>query len=160
MRREANRKDCFSLVKEELSHNPFMTKLLKSHDFKPEPGVSHIDNILLQNSPSVSGGAFKPPNPMLMSRADFNKRTTTLSMLKDYGPDRTRKNGRNISMLSQSIDVMNHKRLDISSGGLSFSKISADGGSRAASEMEKPLPSIKVYNKQSMNEMLASLEEI
>ena len=137
-----------------------MTKILKSHDFKPEPGVSHIDNVLLQNSPSVSGGAFKSPNPMLMSRTEFNKRTTTLSMLKDYGPDRKRNNGRNISMLSQSIEVKDHQRLGISSGGLSFSKISASGESRAATEMEKPLPSIKVYNKQSMNEMLASLEEI
>ena len=43
---------------------------------------------------------------------------------------------------------------------MSFSKISADGESRAATEMEKPLPSIKVFNRQSVNEMLASLEEI
>ena len=47
MRKEANRRDCFSLVKEELSHNPFMSKLLKSYDFKPESGVTHIDNVLL-----------------------------------------------------------------------------------------------------------------
>ena len=111
MRKAANRRDCFSLVKEELSHNPFMSKLLKSYDFKPESGVTHIDNVLLQNSPSVSGGAFKPPNPMLMSRTEFNNRTTTLTKLKEYGPERTRKrsrnNGRNISVMSQSLDLKN-----------------------------------------------------
>ena len=111
MRKEANRRDCFSLVKEELSHNPFMSKLLKSYDFKPESGVTHIDNVLLQNSPSVSGGAYKPPNPMLMSRTEFNKRTSTLSKLKEYGPDRTRNYGRNgkgtISAMSQSLDMKN-----------------------------------------------------
>ena len=64
--------------------------------------------------------------------------------------------------MSQSLDMKDPQRLrlGISSGGLSFSKNSADGESRAATQMEKPLPSIKVYNRQSMNEMLASLEEI
>ena len=52
------RKDCYSIVTEELSHNPFMTKILQSSDFLPTPGVKHTDDLSLANSPSVDGGAF------------------------------------------------------------------------------------------------------
>ena len=45
MKRKARRKDCYSIVTENLSHNPFMTKIMKSSDFTPEPGVKHTDNI-------------------------------------------------------------------------------------------------------------------
>ena len=51
--RKKNRRDCYSLVQEELSHNPFMTKICKSTDFSPSAGVKHTDNVKLMNSPSI-----------------------------------------------------------------------------------------------------------
>ena len=61
MKKKRGRRDCYSLVHEELSHNPFMTKILKSTDFTPSAGVKHTDNVRLMNSPSVHGGDFKSP---------------------------------------------------------------------------------------------------
>jgi len=45
--RKARKKDVYSLVPEVLSRNPFMTKILKSSEFSPEPGVIHTDNVSL-----------------------------------------------------------------------------------------------------------------
>lgn len=61
-RQEKGGKDCYSLVKEPLSSNPFMTKVMLSKDFTPSAGVTHIDNIQLANSPTCSGGEYKPNN--------------------------------------------------------------------------------------------------
>ena len=70
-RKKFRGKDCYSLVKEELKTNPFMSKILKSSDFTPSSGVKHTDDILLVNSPSVSGGDFKSQRPELMSKKEF-----------------------------------------------------------------------------------------
>ena len=61
MRSQKSRKDCYSIVPEVLSHNPFMTKLMKSSDFSPSAGVKHKDDVQLANSPSIDGGTFKAP---------------------------------------------------------------------------------------------------
>ena len=80
-KRARRRKDCYPLVQEELSTNPFMKKILKSSNFTPNSGVVHTDNIELANSPSVSGGIFKSPRPELMSKEQFELRTS-LTVLK------------------------------------------------------------------------------
>ena len=56
--KKKRRKDIYSIIPEALSHNPFMTKIMKSSEFTPQPGVKHTDNIELANSPSVAGGQF------------------------------------------------------------------------------------------------------
>ena len=86
MKKKRNRGDNFALVQEELSHNPFMNKILKSADFTPEAGVKHTDNVMLANSPSVDGGQFKSNRPGIMSKAEFELRTS-LTILKGLGPD-------------------------------------------------------------------------
>ena len=92
-RRKKNRKDVYSLVQEELKFNPFMSRVLKSSDFTPSSGVKHTDNIMLANSPSVSGGEFQSPRPGIMSRAEFELRTS-LTVLKDMGPEKRKRNHR------------------------------------------------------------------
>lgn len=93
-RKKTKGKDVFSLVQEELKHNPFMSRILKSTDFTPVSGVKHTDNILLPNSPSVSGGDFKSPRPGIMSRAEFEMRQS-LTILQDMGPESSRKKRNN-----------------------------------------------------------------
>lgn len=73
-RRKRRGKDCFSLVREELKSNPFMSRILKSTDFTPSCGVTHTDNVMLPNSPSVSGGDFKSLRPGILSKAEFEMR--------------------------------------------------------------------------------------
>ena len=86
MRKNRSRKDCYTLVHENLHLNPFMTKILRSNDFTPSAGVTHKDNVLLPNSPSCSGGDFKSPKSNMMSRAEFEMRTS-LTILKSMGPE-------------------------------------------------------------------------
>ena len=62
-----------------------MTQIMKSSDFTPSAGVKHTDNIELANSPSVSGGAFRSPRDNIMSKAEFELRTS-LTVLKPIGP--------------------------------------------------------------------------
>lgn len=103
-RRRANRRsrDCYSLVQEELSSNPFMTKILKSANFTPQSGVFHKDNVELANSPSCSGGVFKSPRPEIMSKEEFELRTS-LTVLKAFGPDNGKRNKR--SKVTQSMEI-------------------------------------------------------
>lgn len=77
-----------------MSHNPFMSKLLKSEDFTPVAGVRHTDNAELKNSPSVDGGEFKPPKEGIMSKKEFELRTS-LTVLKQFGPEKNKRGGRN-----------------------------------------------------------------
>ena len=86
LKKKRNRGDNFALVQEELSHNPCMNKILKSADFTPEAGVKHTDNVMLANSPSVDGGEFRSNRPGIMSKAEFELRTS-LTILKGLGPD-------------------------------------------------------------------------
>ena len=103
-RRQARRrKDCYSLVQEELSHNPFMTKIMKSTDFTPSAGVKHIDNIELANSPSIDGGAFQSPKNV-MSRAEFELRTS-LTVLKQMGPDKGGTKRNRNAKVTQSMEI-------------------------------------------------------
>ena len=97
-----NRYDNYSLVCEPLSHNPFMTKILKSQNFTPAAGVKHIDNVEMKNSPSVDGGEFRSPREGIMSRKEFELRTS-LTVLKQFGPEKKRK-GRN-DAISQSMEI-------------------------------------------------------
>jgi len=62
-----------------------MTKLMKSSNFSPSAGVKHKDDVQLANSPSVDGGTFKAPKNGIMSRAEFEARTS-LTVLKQFGP--------------------------------------------------------------------------
>ena len=57
-----------------------MSRILKA-DFAPSAGVTHTENVLLVNSPSVSGGDFKSPRPEIMSKAEFELRQS-LTVLK------------------------------------------------------------------------------
>ena len=116
MKKKRNRGDNFALVQEELSHNPFMNKILKSADFTPEAGVKHTDNVMLANSPSVDGGQFKSNRPGIMSKAEFELRTS-LTILKGLGPDQT---GRNKPKVTQSMEIR-PQRTGFSSAGVSFS---------------------------------------
>ena len=48
--------DGYSLVPDTRSKNPFMTKIMKSADFRPVQGVTHYDKANDKNSPNISGG--------------------------------------------------------------------------------------------------------
>ena len=67
-------KDCYSLVQEGVITKPYMSRILQSTDFAPAAGVKHIENILQHNSPCVSGGTFRPANPNLISKNEFEAR--------------------------------------------------------------------------------------
>ena len=149
MKKKHGRRDCYSLVQEELTHNPFMTKILKSNDFTPSAGVKHTDNIELVNSPSVDGGEFKSIQPGIMSRAEFELRTS-LTVLKQFGPEKT--DNRRNNKVTQSMEIK-PQRTGFSSAGVSFSQLT---DSRAGSARPR-LPKIKVFNKESVVDMLASL---
>ena len=151
--KRGRRRDCYSLVLEELSHNPFMTKILKSTDFSPQPGVKHTDNVELMNSPSVDGGEFKSLQPGIMSRAEFELRTS-LTVLKQFGPDK-KKDGRRNNKVTQSMEIK-PQRTGFSSAGVSFSQLTE---SRAGTARAR-LPKIKVLNKESVANMFASLQEV
>lgn len=118
--KKQRRRDCYSLVQEELSHNPFMTKILKSSEFSPSAGVKHTDNIELANSPSIDGGQFKSLQPNIMSRAEFELRTS-LTVLKQFGPEKTDRNRRN-NRVTQSMEIR-PQRTGFSSAGVSFSQL-------------------------------------
>ena len=148
MKRKARRKDCYSIVTENLSHNPFMTKIMKSSDFTPEPGVKHTDNIQLAHSPSCSGGDFKSPRDGIMSRKEFELRTS-LTVLKEFGPEKTSKRNTNVT---QSMEIK-PLRTGFSSAGKSFSNLSGIS-------YKPQLPKIKVFNKESVNELIASIQEV
>ena len=78
-----------------------MTKIMKSSLFTPSAGVKHTDNVNLTNSPSVSGGAFKSPREGIMSKAEFELRTS-LTVLKPIGPqDNSRRNRK----VTQSMEI-------------------------------------------------------
>ncbi len=62
-----------------------MTKIMKSTEFTPVAGVKHTDNVMLSNSPSVSGGIYRSPRENIMSKAEFELRTS-LTVLKPIGP--------------------------------------------------------------------------
>ena len=51
-----------------------MSRIVQSTEFIPSSGVSHTDNILEPNSPTVSGGVFQSPDPKQMSRNEFELR--------------------------------------------------------------------------------------
>ena len=100
-KKRRNRRDCYSLMQEELSHNPFMTKIMKSSQFTPSAGVTHTDNVLLTNSPSVSGGVYQSPREGIMSKAEFELRTS-LTVLKPIGPQEKNKRNRKVT---QSMEI-------------------------------------------------------
>ena len=134
---------------EELSHNPFMTKIMKSSQFTPSAGVTHTDNVLLTNSPSVSGGVYQSPREGIMSKAEFELRTS-LTVLKPIGPQE-KKNKRN-RKVTQSMEIKPYQT-GFSSAGVSFSKLSE---SRVGSAKPK-LPKIKVFNRESIKDLVASI---
>lgn len=149
MRKNRSRKDCYTLVPENLHLNPFMTKILRSNDFTPSAGVTHRDNVLLPNSPSCSGGDFKSPKSNLMSRAEFEMRTS-LTVLKAMGPEPEK---RKKNRVTQSMEINPHHRSGFSSAGKSFSHLSESRGSK----LRNRLPKIKVLNKRSIADLCASL---
>ena len=152
-RREARRrKDCYSLVQEDLSRNPFMTKIMKSSEFTPSAGVKHTDNIELANSPSIHGGDFKSPKNV-MSKAEFELRTS-LTILKQMGPEKGA-NRRN-RKVTQSMEIKPYRQTDLSTAGKSFSNFTE---SRVGSAVRR-LPKIKVFNKESIKDMIASLKDV
>ena len=78
-----------------------MSRILKA-DFAPSAGVTHTENVLLVNSPSVSGGDFKSPRPEIMSKAEFELRQS-LTVLKQMGPLTSREGSK--KKVTQSIDL-------------------------------------------------------
>lgn len=79
-----------------------MTKILKSSEFSPSAGVKHTDNVELANSPSIDGGLFKSLQPGIMSRAEFELRTS-LTVLKQFGPEK--KENRRNNRITQSMEI-------------------------------------------------------
>lgn len=69
-----NRDDCYSLMQDERSRNPFMRNIGKSSDFSPSRGVTHVDRPGDAASPRVSGGVYKHPNANIISRKEFEQR--------------------------------------------------------------------------------------
>ena len=63
-----DRADCYSLMQDERSRNPFMRNIGKSTDFSPSRGVTHVDRAGDTASPRVSGGVYKHPNSNIISR--------------------------------------------------------------------------------------------
>ena len=74
LKRKNNRRDCYSLIKEERTRNPFMKNIAKSSEFSPSMGVVHRDRANNPNSNFCSGGLFKSPHENRMSRKDFELR--------------------------------------------------------------------------------------
>jgi len=73
-----------------------MNKILRSTDFTPSAGVKHTENVLLPNSPSCSGGDFRPPKDNIMSKAEFEMRAS-LTILKKMGPEPDKKRNRRVT---------------------------------------------------------------
>ena len=129
-----------------------MTKIMKSSEFTPSAGVKHTDNIELTNSPSIDGGAFKSPKNV-MSRAEFELRTS-LTILKQMGPEKGSKRRNN--KVTQSMEIKPYRQTGFSSAGKSFSNLTE---SRVGSAVRR-LPKIKVFNKESIKDMFASLKDV
>ena len=117
-----NRRDCYSMILDERSRNPFMQKILKSSDFSPQQGVTHVDRAGDASSPRVSGGEYRHPNKHIISRKEFELRKS-LSHLKQFGPDYDR------SVVGKSLDAsrMGSKRHHLDEHGetsVAFSTLS------------------------------------
>ena len=69
-----NRDDCYSLMQDERSRNPFMRNIGKSAEFSPSRGVTHVDRPGDASSPRVSGGVYRHPNANIISRKEFEQR--------------------------------------------------------------------------------------
>ena len=89
LRRKNIRKDCYSLVKEEKTRNPFMRNIAKSSQFNPSMGVIHRDRADNPNSDFCSGGPFKSKKEHAISRKDFELRQS-MSNLRLFGPQSAR----------------------------------------------------------------------
>ena len=74
MKRNRNRRDCYSLIHEERTRNPFMKNIAKSSEFDPQMGVVHRDRAGDPGSPMVSGGMYKSPFENRMSRRELEAR--------------------------------------------------------------------------------------
>ena len=85
MRKLKSNRDCFTIIKEEKSKNPFMKNIAKSSEFSPSMGVVHRDRADNPNTPFVSGGPFRSGDDNHLSRKEFELRQS-LSNLKSFGP--------------------------------------------------------------------------
>ena len=83
-----------------------------------------------------------------MSRKEFELRTS-LTVLKEFGPEKTSKRNTNVT---QSMEIK-PLRTGFSSAGKSFSNLSGIS-------YKPQLPKIKVFNKESVNELIASIQEV
>lgn len=145
-----NRRDCYSMILDERSRNPFMQKILKSSDFNPQHGVTHVDRAGDASSPRVSGGEYKHPNKNIISRKEFELRKS-LSNLKQFGPDYDR------SVVGRSLDAsrMGSKRNHLDEHGatsVNFSTLSGRGPKYI-------LPAIKMQNREVIKDLLLTEEE-
>ena len=143
-----NRRDCYSMILDERNRNPFMQKILKSSDFSPQQGVTHIDRAGDASSPRVSGGEYQHPNKNIISRKEFELRKS-LSNLKQFGPDYDR------SQVGKSLDVsrMGSKKGYIEEHGSTSVAFSTLSG------RPRKLPAIKMMNREVIKDLLMSDEE-
>lgn len=89
-----------------------------------------------------------------MSRAEFELRTS-LTVLKQFGPDKRGGENRRNNRVTQSMEIK-PQRTGFSSAGVSFSQLT---DSRVGSARQR-LPKIKIFNKESVVDMIASLKEV
>ena len=85
-----------------------------------------------------------------MSRKEFELRTS-LTVLKQFGPEKKRNR-----KVTQSMELR-PRQTGFESAGMSFSQLSS---SQAGTTSRKRLPKIKVFNKQSLVDLIASHREV